>query len=87
MRQTGPEAMGVAMILHAHGQDPPVQLTLRETQVVRLVARGLTTQQIARRLGLSMRTIDNHIGRAMRRTASPSRAALVSWAHRHEMVS
>lgn len=79
--------MGVAVILHAYGQNPPVRLTLRETQVIRLVARGMTTQQIARRLSLSMRTVDNHIGRAMQRTKSPSRAALVSWAHRHEMVS
>jgi len=70
-----------------HNQDPPVQLTPREIQVIRLVAQGLTTRRIARQLQLSERTIDNHVSRAMRRTGSPSRTALAVWAARNELVS
>lgn len=81
---TGPWAMGVAGM--AGQKCGTARLTPRETQVVRLVARGLTTGQIARRLCLSRRTVDNHVQRAMARTGCPSRAALVGWAIRRELA-
>ena len=39
----------------------PVGLTSREAEVLRLLATGLSNAQIAARLGLSGRTVDNHV--------------------------
>jgi len=54
-----------------------VRLTPRERDVLRLVARGLTSRQAARRLHLSVRTVDNHVQAVMRRTGAPNRTTLV----------
>jgi DNA-binding NarL/FixJ family response regulator len=50
------------------GAGPEVpQLTDRETEVLRLVARGLTARQIATRLVLSHRTVENHVQNTLRK--------------------
>jgi DNA-binding NarL/FixJ family response regulator len=54
-----------------------VRLTPRESDVLRLVVDGLTARQIATRLVLSPRTVENHIQRVLRRLGLPNRAALV----------
>lgn len=64
-----------------------VRLTLRETQVLRLVARGMTSRAIASRLFLSRRTVEHHVQRVLTRTGCRSRAALVNWAHRNGIVA
>jgi DNA-binding NarL/FixJ family response regulator len=46
---------------------PPVQLTARETDVLRLVARGATNREIASRLFLSQGTVKNHLSRILAR--------------------
>lgn len=56
------------------------RLTAREADVLRLVVDGLTARQIATRLVLSPRTVENHIQRVLRRLALPNRAALVRYA-------
>lgn len=53
-----------------------MRLTPRERDVLELVVRGLTSQQVAHRLCLSVRTVENHVQRAMRRTGSPNRTTL-----------
>ncbi len=40
------------------------------------VAEGLTNQQIAERLHLSVRTVENHIHRSMRKVGATSRQQL-----------
>jgi DNA-binding NarL/FixJ family response regulator len=57
-----------------------VRLTVRESDVLRLVVDGLTARQIATRLVLSPRTVENHIQRVLRRLGVPNRAALVRYA-------
>lgn len=56
------------------------QLTEREADVVGLVVEGLTARQIATRLGLSPRTVENHVQRVLRKLQLHSRAALVRYA-------
>jgi DNA-binding NarL/FixJ family response regulator len=56
------------------------RLTSREADVLRLVVDGLTARQIASRLVLSPRTVENHIQRVLRRLGVPNRAALVRYA-------
>ncbi|MBD1939190.1 MULTISPECIES: helix-turn-helix domain-containing protein [unclassified Microcoleus] len=55
-------------------------LSLRELQVVELVAAGLTNQEIAEQLEISKRTVDNHISNILTKTATHNRVALVRWA-------
>ncbi|MFA9444936.1 HD domain-containing phosphohydrolase [Egicoccus sp. AB-alg6-2] len=82
----------VAAVLAAAGQPvPPIarpsQLTVRETQVVGLVARGLLTKQVAKELGISVKTADRHLQHAYRRWASrpvpapPCSPSSTGWCH------
>ncbi|MFJ9823080.1 AAA family ATPase [Streptomyces sp. NPDC101160] len=52
------------------------ELTAAETRVVRLVARGLTNQQVAERLSLSPHTVSSHLRRAFTKLDVTSRAEL-----------
>ena len=55
-------------------------LSDRELQVIELVAAGLTNQEIAEKLAISKRTVDNHISNILTKTATENRVALVMWA-------
>ncbi|ROR65689.1 helix-turn-helix transcriptional regulator [Agrococcus jenensis] len=58
----------------------PVGLTRRQTQVVELVSAGMTNDQVARRLGLSSRTVRKHLALLFDRTGARSRTELaVLW--------
>ncbi|WP_144023225.1 response regulator transcription factor, partial [Brevirhabdus pacifica] len=46
---------------------PAPQLTRREAQVLAMVRQGLTTKQIARRLGISPKTVEFHRGHLIRK--------------------
>jgi signal transduction histidine kinase/DNA-binding NarL/FixJ family response regulator len=54
-------------------------LTAREREVCALVEVGLRDKQIAGRLGISVKTVEKHVGAALRKTGSANRTAL---AHR-----
>jgi len=58
----------------------PGPLSDRELQVIELVATGLTNQEIAERLEISKRTVDNHISNILTKTETENRVALVRWA-------
>ena len=58
----------------------PVSLSDRELQITDLVAAGLTNQEIAARLEISKRTVDNHISNILTKTETGNRVALVRWA-------
>lgn len=58
----------------------PVSLSDRELQIIELVAAGLTNQEIAEKLDISKRTVDNHISNILTKTATENRVALVRWA-------
>jgi DNA-binding NarL/FixJ family response regulator len=55
-------------------------LSERELQVIELVAAGLTNQDIAEKLDISKRTVDNHVSNILTKTATDNRVALVRWA-------
>lgn len=52
-------------------------LTAREVQVLRLIADGRSTAEIARDLHLSENTVKSHVSRMVQRVGVPDRAALV----------
>jgi len=65
------------------GQDP---LTPRGEEVLRLVAEGKTTKQIAQALGLSVKTAESHRTRIMDRLAIHDTAGLVRYAIRRGLI-
>ncbi|MGA9748348.1 MAG: response regulator transcription factor [Nocardioides sp.] len=65
----------------ATSSDPDApRLTERETEVLRLVAKGLSYKQIAERLFLSHRTVQNHVQNTLRKLQLHNRVQLVRYA-------
>jgi DNA-binding CsgD family transcriptional regulator len=60
----------------------PGSLSPREIEVVRLVAQGMTNQEIAATLNLSTRTVVNHVANVMSKLGVESRTAVATWAVR-----
>jgi DNA-binding NarL/FixJ family response regulator len=60
--------------------DPGARLTDRESDILRLIVDGLTAKQIASRLVLSQRTVENHVQNMLRKLRLTGRAALVRYA-------
>ncbi|MFN5516001.1 MAG: LuxR C-terminal-related transcriptional regulator [Cyanobacteriota bacterium] len=58
----------------------PASLSERELQILDLVATGLTNLEIAERLEISKRTVDNHISKILTKTRTENRVELVRWA-------
>jgi DNA-binding NarL/FixJ family response regulator len=65
---------------------PLDSLTLRQREVLRLVAEGNSTKQIAARLGLSAKTVEAHRGAIMDRLGIRDLAGLVRFAVRAGLV-
>jgi DNA-binding NarL/FixJ family response regulator len=63
----------------ATAPDAP-RLTGRETEVLRLVAKGLTYREIAERLVLSHRTVQNHVQNTLTKLQLHNKAQLVRYA-------
>ena len=65
-------------------QDDPVdQLTERETEVLKMVAKGMSYKQIAERLVISHRTVQNHVQNTLRKLQMNNRVQLTRWAIEH----
>ncbi|MEV0639810.1 response regulator transcription factor [Streptomyces sp. NPDC050619] len=62
------------------GQPGAPQLTDRETEVLRLVAKGLSYKQIAERLVISHRTVQNHVQNTLGKLQLHNRVELVRYA-------
>ena len=60
--------------------ETPEALTERETEVLRLVAKGLSYKAIAERLVLSHRTVQNHVQNTLRKLQLHNRVELVRYA-------
>ena len=56
------------------------RLTERETEVLRLVAKGLTAKQAAERLGVSHRTVENHVQNTLQKLQLHNRVELARYA-------
>jgi DNA-binding NarL/FixJ family response regulator len=60
-----------------HAQQPV--LTPRETEVLRLVAKGLSAKQVATRLAISHRTVENHVQASLRKLQLGNRVELTRY--------
>ena len=86
-RDMSHDAVGAAHLFHQGlvGDDEgaaPVRLSPREQQCLGRVARGMTSKEIARDLGLSPRTVDLHVARASTRLGAANRIEAVTLAIR-----
>ncbi len=73
-------------LLSARSETPTrgeVELTARETEVLGLVRAGLSNKQIARRLGITERTVKAHLTSCFQRIGVLDRTQAAVWAERH----
>ena len=91
-----PRASRAVLVAAGHGEPRertvkraklPGGLSRRETDVLRLAARGLTTQAIADRLHISPKTADHHIQHIYTKIGVSTRAAAALWATQHAVLS
>ncbi|MCW2847401.1 MAG: response regulator transcription factor [Marmoricola sp.] len=64
---------------------PAAGLTAREREVLELVRDGLANKQIARRLGISERTVKAHLGSVFSAIGVSDRTAAALWAERNQL--
>jgi len=74
------------MLASAESERIP-QLTKREREVLRLLADGLTNEEIGKRLFLSPETVRTHVQKAMRRLEADTRTQAVALALRQSLIS
>ena len=67
--------------------DPELdQLTPREREVLRLIARGFAYKQVARRLDISVKTVETHVSAVLRKLQLSSRYELTTWASDRRLI-
>ena len=77
-----PRAMVLELLLELRGGGPGTDaLTSRETQVLGMLRRGLTTSEIASRLAIAPVTVRRHISQLVRKLGVEDRAALTDGEH------
>ncbi len=67
-------------------EDPYRDLTPREREVFHLMVEGLTTKEIARKLGTSTKTAENHRTRVLHKLDARNTAELIRYAVRHRLM-
>jgi DNA-binding NarL/FixJ family response regulator len=80
-------------VLDAFASDVPVvadpeldQLTTREREVLRYIARGYAYKQVARQLHISVKTVETHVSSVLRKLQLSSRYELTRWATDRRLV-
>jgi len=67
--------------------DPELdQLTAREKDVLRLIARGFAYKQVARKLSISIKTVETHVSSVLRKLQLSNRHELARWASKRRIV-
>jgi DNA-binding CsgD family transcriptional regulator len=67
-------------------REGPGGLTAREVEVLRLLARGLSTREVARALVIAPKTADNHIQSIYAKAGVSTRAAATVFAMQHGLL-
>jgi DNA-binding NarL/FixJ family response regulator len=86
-----PRLAGFVLDAFAGALPPPAdpeldQLTARERDVLRLIARGYAYKEVARRLNLSVKTVETHVSSVLRKLQLSSRHELTRWATERRLV-
>ncbi|HJR96395.1 MAG TPA: response regulator transcription factor [Actinomycetota bacterium] len=75
-----------ATVLQERSERTEAGLTAREREVLVLVGEGLVNKQIARRLGISEKTVKTHLTRVFQRIGVVDRTQAALWAERHGLL-
>jgi DNA-binding NarL/FixJ family response regulator len=86
-----PRLAGFVLDAFAGGLPIPIdeeldQLTAREREVLRLIARGFAYKQVATRLNLSVKTVESHVSAVLRKLQLSNRHELARWASDRKIV-
>ncbi len=86
-----PEAVHAVLAAAGHRvrQQPrelPAGLTGRELEVLLVLMRGASNQEIAEDLGISAKTVGHHVQHVYQKAGVRSRAAATLWAFEHDLV-
>ena len=91
--EAGLDGDAVACVLAAAGRRPapspagwPAELTDREVEVLRLIARGRSNREVAERLFISPKTVGRHVENLYRKIGVSSRAAAAVFAMEHRLL-
>jgi DNA-binding NarL/FixJ family response regulator len=72
---------------HPPSVDPELdQLSSREREVLRLIARGYTYKEIAKELSISTKTVETHVSAVLRKLQLSTRHQLAHWANERRLV-
>jgi DNA-binding CsgD family transcriptional regulator len=82
-RSGGLRRIAGAMSSRAAPANSDVPLTPRETQVIRLIAMGLSNKEIGDSLEISIETVKEHVQNLLRKIALEDRTQAAVWAIRH----
>ena len=86
-----PRLAGFVLDAYAATPDSPSddeldQLTPREREVLRLIARGYAYKEVARELGISAKTVETHVSAVLRKLQLSNRHQLTSWANERRLI-
>jgi two-component system response regulator NreC len=70
----------------AHANPAINELSQRELEIIRLVAEGLSSNEIGRKLFISPRTVDTHRNNILQKLDLPNIASLVSFAYKNKLI-
>lgn len=80
------DAFAGALPPEVAGDDGLDQLTAREREVLRHIARGYLYKEIAQRLGISVKTVEAHVSAVLRKLQLSTRHELSRWAVERRLV-
>ncbi len=78
-----PKVAGALMASRRRAPEPTISLTAREQEVLALVVDGLANKNIARRLGISEKTVKAHLTSVFSALGVTDRTQAALWAERH----
>jgi len=86
-----PEAVDAVLAAAGHRvrerpRELPAGLTERELEVLLVLMRGASNQEIAVDLGISAKTVGHHVQHVYQKAGVRSRAAATLWAYEHHLV-
>ena len=82
------DAFAAAVLADARPPDPELaQLTMREREVLHLIARGYLYKEVGQELGISTKTVETHVSAVLRKLQLSNRHQLSRWAAERRLVA